>query len=88
MSYLLSGASRTKCLDAANLISILSDMDQWPDIERLALAQGVKDATIKKWRQRGAPWRWRVQIAEAGAGEGITIPMNAFNRIAETRGAV
>jgi len=47
----------------------------WLTIRRLALAHGVKRATMKKWRRRGVPWKWRLVLTEETNG---AIPPEAF----------
>lgn len=57
-------------------------MDRWAEIERLALAREIKATTIKKWRQRGVPWRWRVLLSEDAEKQGLPhIPKGAFERV-------
>lgn len=53
-------------------------MDYWREIERLALEKEAKPATIKKWRQRGVPWKWQAALKDAAAIEGFTFPTDAF----------
>lgn len=49
-------------------------------IAGLAKDLGVKDAALKKWRQRGVPHRWRLPLLREAARRGVTLPDEAFER--------
>jgi hypothetical protein len=56
----------------------------WQTIQRLARLRGVNEATIKKWRQRGVPWKWRVILREDAKNR---IPLDAFDGPSDTQAA-
>lgn len=58
-------------------------MDYWPIIRELGAAQGVAGNTLKQWRRRGVPGKFRLPIVRDAAGRGIVIPDAALDRPAE-----
>jgi hypothetical protein len=52
-------------------------MDYWPLISKTALDKGANPMTVKKWRQRGVPYRWQIVINDA-RGPDEQIPRIAF----------
>jgi hypothetical protein len=56
----------------------LSSALDWPLIVRIAMAHGVRAGAIKKWRQRGVPYKWRLVIIAAAGAEGVEISPDDF----------
>jgi len=61
---------------------MMTHMEHWAQMERLARERGVNEHTLRKWRQRGVPYRWRLTLLQASKGK---LPLNAFERIAPPR---
>lgn len=59
----------------------------WHLIERLAADRGVKAETLKKWRQRGIPSRWRLVFIEEAKSAGIMVCPSDFEEL-NRQGAV
>lgn len=53
-------------------------------MERLARARGVNEHTLRKWRQRGVPYKWRLQLLTDSKGK---LPLHSFDRIAPRKEA-
>lgn len=43
----------------------------WPEIESIAADMGANALTVKKWRQRGVPARWKLEIIEKMRRKGV-----------------
>lgn len=43
----------------------------WTDVEQIAARMGANALTIKKWRQRGVPARWKLDIIAAMRRKGV-----------------
>lgn len=56
-------------------------------LKAIALEMGAKPETVKKWRQRGVPYRWRLILLEEAAKRDITIKPAAFEPVGERRAA-
>jgi hypothetical protein len=54
-------------------------MDQWAFIEGAAKDLGVNPETVRKWRIRGVPGRYRLQIADAANAAGFNLDRTAFD---------
>lgn len=55
----------------------LSDREVLDKIGDDTLADlGFTEHQLKKWRQRGVPWKDRAKIARAAAGKRIKLPAN------------
>jgi hypothetical protein len=48
-------------------LSIVSGMaaHSWEPIERIALSLGISQEAIRKWRKRGVPRSWRLDLLRA-----------------------
>ncbi|MFN9112129.1 MAG: hypothetical protein ACK5XN_18845 [Bacteroidota bacterium] len=38
--------------------------DPWSIIKEFARSNGISPFALRKWRQRGVPWRWRFDLRE------------------------
>jgi len=62
----------------------MTKIDHWTWMERLARARGVNEHTLRKWRQRGVPYKWRLQLLTDSKGK---LPLHSFDRIAPRKEA-
>jgi hypothetical protein len=48
----------------------------WKTIDALAASCGVSVAARQKWRVRGVPWKWRVELTQKSGG---VLSLNDFH---------
>lgn len=60
----------------------------WPLVDDTAKALGAKAATRFKWRQRGVPSKWRIDIAQELMRRGIPVALPDFDRLELTPGRI
>ena len=61
---------------------MMTEMEHWTLMERLARARGVNEHTLRKWRQRGVPYRWRLTLLTDSKGK---LMPDALDRISPIR---
>jgi uncharacterized protein YjcR len=49
-------------------------------IRSIAKGLGIKPAAITKWRQRGVPHRWRWEIQDEAARQGVVLSREDFDK--------
>ncbi len=52
---------------------------QWSIIESLAAEEGISEAALAKWRQRGVPHRFRLPFMTKAAERGLNLDPIAFD---------
>lgn len=60
----------------------------WKLIDDIAASLGVSTDARLKWRQRGVPPKWRIQIAEAMMGRSIPVSLADFDQLELTPGRI
>jgi len=54
----------------------------WDLIVALAREHGVKEPALAKWKQRGVPKKWQLDLVLAARAKGRRLPIEAFSRAA------
>lgn len=60
----------------------------WPMVDDIAKALNVKAAARFKWRQRGVPPKWRIEVAQELMRRGIPVALADFDRLEITPGRI
>jgi hypothetical protein len=58
----------------------------WTIVDRAAEALGVTKDSLKKWRQRGVPHRWRIPLIRQTGGIIAAEQFDAVTKIKDLRG--
>jgi hypothetical protein len=53
----------------------------WRLVDETGAALGAKEEARLKWRQRGVPPKWRIDIAQELMARGIAIALADFDRL-------
>lgn len=61
--------------------------ETWSFIETLALGAGHEPDAVRKWRQRGVPYRHRLALVKLAALEGKSLEESDFESPAQSRAA-
>lgn len=69
---------QTNCL---YFVFMSESLLSWNDVNESAIALGVNRAAREKWRSRGVPYSWRIQIIDYLAHKNKHHELNEFDKL-------
>jgi hypothetical protein len=54
----------------------------WRIVDETAAELGAKKAALTKWRQRGVPAKWKIDITQTLMARGVPVALDDFDRLA------
>lgn len=60
----------------------------WRLVDETGAELGANESARLKWRQRGVPFKWRIQITQSLMGRGVAVALADFDRLELTPGRI
>lgn len=60
----------------------------WSLVNEIACELGAKEHARLKWRQRGVPAQWRINITQELMARGVPVSLGDFDHLPQTPGRI